>query len=92
MQSAQFQGEQLPVDFKSPSGVSKQYSSESFLSGCSTVLLKPVSMVLNVMPLMHSAATNSSHISVPYDERTKADCMSNVVIMMFPKIVLWMVV
>ena len=66
-------------------------SSESLVGGSySTVLLNPVSMVLNVMPFMHSATINSDDQRVPH-EGTKADGKSNVVVMMFRNVVLWTV-
>ena len=39
----------------------------------------------------HTATINSVHISISADERIKADSISNVVVLMFPEIVLWMV-
>ena len=92
VQSVQFEGEQLSVELEQPSDVSKDYSTEKLLNGaCSTVLLEPVSMVLNIMPFVHTAAINSAHISVSADEKIKVDGMSNV-ITMFPNVVLWTVV
>ena len=49
-------------------------------------------MVLNVILLMHSATINSNHVSVSSDKWIKANGINNVVIMMFPNIVLWTVV
>ena len=93
VQSVQFEGEQLSMELEQPSNVSKDYSTEKLLNGTySTVLLEPVSMVLNAMPLVHTAAINSTHISVSADEKIKEDDMSNVVVTMFPKVVLWTVV
>ena len=40
---------------------------------------------------MHTATINSNHISISADERIKADWISNVIIIMIPDIVLWMV-
>ena len=40
---------------------------------CSTVLLKPVSMVLNTEPLVHIATINSAHISISADEKIKVE-------------------
>ena len=94
VQSVQFEGEQWSLELEQPSVVSKNYSSESLLNGtCSTVLLKPVSMVFNTETLVvHTATINSARISVSLDEKIKEDSMSNVVVTMFPNVVLWMVV
>ena len=95
VQSVQFEGEQffMPAELEQPSDVSKDYSTEKLLNDTySTVLLEPVSMVLNAMPLVHTAAINSAPISVSADEKIKEDGMSNVVITMFPNVVLWTVV
>ena len=93
VQSVQFEGEQLSLELEQPSDVSKDYSSEKLLNGtCSTILLKPVSMVFNTEALVHTAMINSAHNSVSADEKIKEDCMSNVVVTMFPNVVLWMVV
>ena len=92
VQSIQFEGEQLSLELEQPSDVSKDYSSKKLLNGtCSTVLLESVSMVLNVMPLVYTAAINSTLISVSANEKMKENSMSNVVTM-FPNVVLWMVV
>ena len=75
----------------------KEYSFESLFkwfltTSCSTALMKPVSMVLNVMKFMHSATIIKAHISISADERSKPDGISNVTVVTFPNIVLWMVV
>ena len=49
-------------------------------------------MVFNAEAEVHTAMINSTHISVSADKRIKADLISNVIVMMFPNIVLWMVV
>ena len=48
-------------------------------------------MVFNAEAEVHTAMINSTHISVSADKRIKADLISNVIVMMFPNIVLWMV-
>ena len=73
MQPVWFQWEQLSIELEHPSGVSKKYSSESPLScTSSTVVLKPVSMVLYAEPLVHTATINSTHISISTDKWIKA--------------------
>ena len=71
VQSVPFEGEQLSLELEQPSDVSKDYSLENLNGTCSTVLLEPVSIVLNIMPLVHTAAINSAHISVSANEKFK---------------------
>ena len=64
MQPIQFHREQSSVELDQPSGVSKNYSSERILSGtCSTVLLRPASVLLNAKSLVQTATINSTQIS-----------------------------
>ena len=49
-------------------------------------------MVLNAESLVHTATVNSSPISISVNTRIKEDEISDVVVMKFPNIVLWMVV
>ena len=93
VQSVQFEGSNSLWNGSSLLMFQSIYSSEKLLNGtCSTVLLEPVSMVLNVMPFLHTAAINSAHISISADKRIKADGISNVVVTMFPNVVLQTVV
>ena len=69
---------------------------ESLSGSCSTVLLvESAEASFNgneCHALVHSAIINSTHISILSYKRTKADCLSNVLVMKFPNIVLWIVV